>query len=131
MASLAALLLLTWLVALDAHATANRLDRLLIVHEERSEAYLTGVKVSAWCRCLAVAAAGVLALYGFPLALFFFTTGAIYQAILPWQLFMSRFRSGYESRRGSCPPALAAVATAAWMALSRGLPLLLFHLALR
>lgn len=128
---LLAVLLVTWITALDARATADRLDHLLVVHAERTEAYLSGLRVSGWFRCLAVATAGVFALYGSKFGRWVFTMGVAYQAILPWRQFTDQFRSGFESRRGSRPPGLAAVAGVAWIAVSRGLPVLLIHRTLQ
>jgi hypothetical protein len=118
-------LILIWITAWDARATAVRWDELGLVHAGTSEGYLLGVRFGVCVRFLVVAASGWIAIYGFRFALAAFVTGATYQALQPTFQVVRQCRRAVQAKLGSCSTGVAAIAGLAWFSFTRGVPLLL------
>ena len=92
--------------------------------------YEIGLLLGVWHLPLLVALAGVFALYGSRIALIIFSAGVMWRALGPGREAVAGFLAGYRDASGQLDPVLASAFGAAWVLVTRGIPLGVFVYAL-
>ena len=112
-----------WTLGLHRHAIALR--------PSEPRGYSLGLLVGVWHRTLLIALAGLLALYGSLLGFVLFSVGTIWRGLGPGRAAAAGFLAGYAKAAGHSSPALASAFGAGWVAITRGVPLLVLYVSTR
>ena len=127
----APLALVILLCTLDMSWARRVHNHLRSTNPDQSASYYLGMAAGVWLRPLAVLVLGVVALLGNKIALALFTLGTIWRALPPGREAAQGFLAGFEESSGQSSPGLAAAFGAAWVGLTRGIPLMLLYGLLR
>jgi hypothetical protein len=119
------------LVAVDATWAARVHRHLRSQQPDSKVGYGLGLALGVWVRTVLIAGAGVLAVFGSLIGFALFAAGTIWRAMEHGRAAAAGFLKGLEDSSGQSNPAFAAFFGAAWVAITRGIPLALLYATLR